>query len=425
MKCELTKLQGLKRKLEIHLTADQVQKIMDQNYKKWQKKVNLQGFRAGKVPLQYIQSRYQPEVKKDTVIDLINTFYSQAIVEKQIRPVGDPKIDFKKPPESGQDFNFSALLEIHPAVTVDKAFKAQLKEEKAEVSEEAVEKSIHNLRTAGAKLESVTEKRAVQTDDIVELEWKAPQSDEKTVDLLKKILTEKPVLEIKEEPKDTPIEGLLKGVVGMVVGDTKTICCIFSKNLLNQKLSGVNVELAVKLIGIKKKVLPAMDKEFFQKMGCKNEEEFKQQIRNYLKTEKERVIYESQREQVLEQLVQRHPIDVLPETVLEEQKQLLQRNMVSHLKAQGMKEKDITEYNKKNQQELEKQAQFTIRSSYLIYALAGVLQLSVTDQEAQAYMKRTGSKQSAEEIKHLLIREKVLAHLIHSADKSVKDKKSV
>ena len=423
MKCELTKLEGLKRKLQIQLSADQVQEILDQNYRKWQKKVNLQGFRKGKVPLQYIQSHYQPEVKKDTTIDLINTFYKQAVLEKQITPVGDPKIDFKKPPESGQDFNFSALLEIHPAITVDKNFKVQLKKEKVEISEEAVEKSIYNLRMAGSQLEPVTENRVVQMDDIVELEWKAPKSDKETVNILNKILTEKPVLEITEESKDTPLKGLLNGIVGMSVGDTKDISCVFSKDFSDQRLSGAGVELSVQLMGIKKRILPLMDENFFQKMGCKTEEELKKQIRNYLTTEKERVIYENKREQILEQLVKKYPIELLPETVLKEQKQLLQNNMFNHLKSQGMKEKDIIEYNKKNAQELEKQAQFTIRSSYLIYALADVLQLSVTDQDAQHYLRQTKSKQSVEEVKHLLIREKVIAHLIHSAERSEQNKK--
>lgn len=423
MKCELTKLQGLKRKLEIQLPADQVQKILDQNYKKWQKKVDLQGFRKGKVPLQYIQSRYQPEVKKDTTIDLINTFYRQAIIEKRINPVGEPKIDFKSPPESGKGFNFSALLEVHPAVTVDKDFKVQLKEEKAEVSEEAVEKSIHNLRMAGAKLEPVTENRAVQMSDIVELKWKALKSDKEIVNILISILTEKPVLEIKEDPENSPIKGLLKGIIGMNAGDTRNIQCVFSEDLSNRKLSGANIELEVQLIAIKKSILPEMDESFFKKMGCKNEEELKKQIKNYLKSEKERAIYERKREQALEQLVNKYSIETLPETVLEEQKQLLQNNMVNHLKSQGVKEKDIIEYRKKNEQELEKQAQFTIRSSYLIYALAGVLQLSVTNQDAQQYLKQTGSKQSVEEVKHFLIREKVLAHLVHTAETSEQDTK--
>ena len=158
-------------------------------------------------------------------------------------------------------------------------------------------------------------------------------------------------------------------------------------------------------------------------MGCKNEEELKTQIRNYLKKEKERMIYERKREQALEQLVDKYSVEVLPETVLEEQKQLLKNNMVNHLRSQGMKEQDIVEYNKKNEQELEKQAQFTIRSSYLIYALAGVLQLSVTDQEAQQYLNQTKSQQSLEEVKHFLIREKVLAHLVHTAEISKQNKK--
>ena len=64
MKCELSNLSGLKRKLDIQISPEQVQRGFDEVYKKKQKKVNLPGFRKGKVPLDHIRSMYHEETKK-------------------------------------------------------------------------------------------------------------------------------------------------------------------------------------------------------------------------------------------------------------------------------------------------------------------------------------------------------------------------
>ena len=321
MKCELIKLKGLQRKLEIKLPAEQVQKILDQNYRKWQKKVSLSGFRKGKTPLQYIQSHYQREVKKDTAIDLINESYQKAVLERQISPAGAPEINFTQPPAEGKSFDFSALLEIHPVIQINKDFKVHLKKNPVEISEQEAQTAIDNLRKTNMK-------------------------------------AEKP-------EKQTPLE---------------------------------------------------MDSAFLKKLGCKNEGELKQKIKDYLKSQKEQAAYEDMREQALKQLVEKHPIELVPEKALKEQKQILQSNMTYYLKARGLKEKEIAEQNKKNEKELEKQADFIVRSSYLIYSLAKALKLSVSQQEIQSYLKQTHSKQPTSEIQNLLIREKTLARLIDTAE---------
>ena len=136
------------------------------------KKAVLPGFRKGKVPLNHIRSMYQEEVKKDTIISLIDEFYQKALEQEQLKPAGDPKIDFKSNIIENQIFDFSAVLEIQPEINIEKTFKIELSKSSVTVKEEEVDQSLENIRSASAKFETVTENRGVSWGDIAELDIK-------------------------------------------------------------------------------------------------------------------------------------------------------------------------------------------------------------------------------------------------------------
>ena len=172
MKYELSSLSGLKRKLDIQISAEQVKKSFDANYIKKQKKTELPGFRKGKVPMSHIRSMYKEEVKRDTVISLINEFYSKALEKEKLNPAGDPKIDIKSNIEENKLFGFSVELEIQPTLNIDKDFKVKMVKPSFKVEEKEVDKALENIRLASAKFEVVKENRSLDWGDFAELEIK-------------------------------------------------------------------------------------------------------------------------------------------------------------------------------------------------------------------------------------------------------------
>ena len=309
MKCELKPLKGLKRKLMISLEPALVQKALDGVYKKWQKKVNAPGFRAGKTPLKYIQSQYKPQVLKETVTDLVNTFYRKALEEKNLKPAGRPILDFSSPIKEGKGFDFSAVLEVLPKVEANKKFKAKIVDKKIEVPAQETEKVLDHLKKSGRHLEKI-----------------------------------------------------------------------------------------------------------FKDFKCQTEEELKKQISLYLERNKKQADYERKREEVLNQLVKKHPDFLLPEEEVNRQKLNLEQSFIHQLKQAGVKEDDIKTQLEKNKTKMEEQACFLVKSSYLIYAMAKALNITVHPRETASYLKQIGGKlEDAENIESFLIREKTLDHLIKTA----------
>lgn len=407
MKCELSVLNGLKRKLDIQLSIEQVQKSFNENYIKKQQKTELPGFRKGKVPMSHIRSMYKEEVKRDTVIDLISEFYSEALKQEKLNPAGDPKIDVKSKIEEGKVFGFSAILEVQPTFNIDKTFKVNISKPSMAVEEKEVDQALENIRLASAKFEIVTEKRGLDWGDFAELEINELSG---SVGIGKNSL-----LEMKKENK-LEIEGFMEGIIGTVVEEKKKISVTLSKSYPIKEHAGKNVDLEVKLLAIKKQIVPELDEEFIQKFKCKDIDQLKSFIRQSLESEKKSKAYDMMREETLKQLVEKNPAENLPEGILEEQKKAIISSVEERLKANAMSEKDIEEYKKKYQSDFTERAEFIVHSSYLIYALARKLNISVSSQEINMHLKNNKSQDvDYHKMEDFLIREKTLKHLIDTA----------
>ena len=66
-KIQCRKLNQFKYELTAQISENQVQKVFDQTYRKFQHKVNVAGFRKGKVPIDYIKKNYSSEIQNDVL----------------------------------------------------------------------------------------------------------------------------------------------------------------------------------------------------------------------------------------------------------------------------------------------------------------------------------------------------------------------
>ena len=279
MTYQVNTLKGLKRKLDIQLSAEQVKTAFDDSYRKKQKTVEIPGFRKGKAPLSYIRSHYPQEVKKDAALHLINKFYKTALEQSGLRPAGEPKIELISDISEDQEFGFSAIVEVHPEVPIDKNVKVQLSKPKILIEDKQVDQFLENVRRHSAKYEVVTEQRSARPGDIVEIMAK---------DLLEYDyeVSKKPVLlEIrhkdakKNTENDTPekdtekkaplsndvasqiaTDALSDQVEGMYVGDKKIFA--LSKNKTSKK----PIKWEVTLLKIKKKNFTRMERRIVKKI---------------------------------------------------------------------------------------------------------------------------------------------------------------
>lgn len=386
MKSTVDKLEGLSRKINVEIPAEKVQQAFDRVYKEIQKKATIKGFRQGKAPLAQIKSMYGDQVKNDVVNELVNENYSAALEQHQLEPVGYPKISFNALDEK-KDFSFTAEFEVRPEVKVSKFEGLAVMKEKLEIPEDRITSILENIRTGQAETVTVFEDRALREGDVAVVDFTGivggqplPNGSATGHEL--------------EIGSNSFIDGFEQGLVGMKIGEQRTLNLKFPEGYHEASLSGAPVTFETKLTGMKKKVLPELNDELAKKVGdFANLSALKDRIRADITESEEKRINEEMKNRVVRSLVEANPVEA-PRSLVEQQMEALIEDFKGRLKQQGLNEKDFNEYKSKWGKEFEESATFMVKSTFLLDALADKLSLRAEQAEIDAkieeYGKQTG-----------------------------------
>ncbi|CDL08306.1 Cell division trigger factor [Klebsiella pneumoniae IS43] len=87
MQVSVETTQGLGRRVTITIAADSIENAVKSELVNVAKKVRIDGFRKGKVPMNIVAQRYGASVRQDVLGDLMSRHFVDAIIkEKSIRP---------------------------------------------------------------------------------------------------------------------------------------------------------------------------------------------------------------------------------------------------------------------------------------------------------------------------------------------------
>jgi trigger factor len=301
--------------------------------------------------------------------------------------VGYPKVSFQ-PISEDAIFNFTAEFEIRPEVQVKNFENLQVLKEKLEIPEERVHQILENIRNSHAETVTVFEDRALSEGDVAVIDFVGQVNGQP----LPNGSAEGHELEIGAKQF---IEGFEEGLVGMKIGDSRTLHLHFPQGYHEASLSGAPVDFDVKLTGMKKKELPELNDELAKKLSAdfKSLDDLKAQIRKDIESGEEKRIQEEMRNRLVRALVAANPVEA-PKSLVEQQKQTLIEDFKGRLKQQGLPEKEFEEYKRKWDKDFEDSATFMVKSTFLLDTLADKLSLralpSELEQKIQEYAKQTG-----------------------------------
>lgn len=434
MKSTVEKTGSLQRRLNIQVPAEKVNSAMEQTLKGVQKQASIKGFRQGKAPLATIKSVYGDRVKQDVVQDIIQKHYFEALKEHSLDPISYPEFEFDQLSE-GKDFSFSANFEVKPEVSLKKYEGLDVEKEKYAVGDEQITQVLENIRMARAELVDVLETRPAKMGDVAIVDFEG-------------------FIEGKPLPNGTGtnhnlelganqfIEGFEEGIVGMKVGDKKTLNLKFPNPYHSAEIAGKPVDFNVTLTGLKYKKLPELNDEYVkQMMGASmggpdaegttthTVESLKKTIREDLEQSETKRIEQDTKNRLLKKLVSLNPVDV-PTTMLQDQKKALIEDMKKKMTEQGMSEAEFESYTQKWDKDFENSAAEMIQSGFLIDAIANKHDLRWTeadlDKKFDEYAQSTGidkarikefysRPEQMNRVTYAITEDKVIAFLLNSA----------
>ena len=130
--------------IEIKFEKDEWTKAQDEAWKNVQKKVNMDGFRKGKVPRNVYEKKYgKGEILIEAANSLVDSAYHRAMEESKLIPAVTPSVDIKEMDEEKVTFTFKIITK--PEVKIKKYKGLNIKPEKAEVTDEEM-KRFHKRR---------------------------------------------------------------------------------------------------------------------------------------------------------------------------------------------------------------------------------------------------------------------------------------
>ncbi len=312
---------ALERRMRVEVPAERIESEVDSRLKSVGKTARIKGFRPGKVPARVVRQRYGKQVRQEVLGEIMQKSYSDAVTQENLRPAGGPKIETET--DDGKTFAYVATFEVMPEVELKDLDKIKVDKPAVEIRDEDLDDMLLSLRKQRATWEAV--------------ERKAQDGDRVVVDFTGSIDGE----EFEGgSGKEIPVvlgQGQMlpdfeKGLKGIKAGDEKTIKVKFPKDYHAKDLAGKKADFALKTHRVEAEVLPELDDAFAEAFDVTEGglEQFKKDVRENMEREAKTKVDTDIREQVMNGLVDKNPIDV-PQSLVHEEMHSMQHEAMQRL----------------------------------------------------------------------------------------------
>jgi trigger factor len=143
MKVEVERLPDFQCRLRIEVPPEEVERSFQDVYRRFLSNAKIPGFRRGKVPLDILKTRFAATITREVMEEIVSKHYWEALSEKEIAALSDPKIDTNnKLPEENKSFFFTATVEALAEIKLPEYRGITLEREKIEITEQDVEAAL-------------------------------------------------------------------------------------------------------------------------------------------------------------------------------------------------------------------------------------------------------------------------------------------
>jgi trigger factor len=172
MQVNINTLSEVLHEAEITLTPDELEPHFERAYNKERARIEIKGFRKGKAPLDMIKRMYGEAIEHDVLDRLANDFYTRAMDERKINPIGQPALvdmDYRR----GEQFRFRIQYETRPEIRLREYKGISVVRPVHNVTEDDIEHELHRLRrmsSTTSPAQSVMDDECIVTVDVQELD---------------------------------------------------------------------------------------------------------------------------------------------------------------------------------------------------------------------------------------------------------------
>lgn len=384
---KLLKENETEKEVEISIPHAELERLVNEETKRVQKDLSIDGYRRGRVPQTLIKSRYAESLKSQAMDRLVKQTYLSVLQENKWQPAGQAEL---RDVEEGDTIRLRLFVEVIPQFDVENYRNIEIFKEPTAPDDFLLDQGMNALKEQHAETREAA--RPAVVDDIVTMDLQVTANGQSH-------LQNDQTVRIGD--RSLPDE-LNRALVGMRKTEKKEV-----------QVGDKSYKIHVK--EVKEKVLPTIDGDFAARLKFGSIEELKNKLLENLKQQEERRIEDELKESISEVLVQRIKFRI-PNT-------LIQREYEKIIKDYNLPDSDS------NKERFWGTAEKRVRFNLILDRIAEKEQLRVSESEILDLTTKLGMKLTEQNrsdvmdyLGGILTREKTLNYLYENATISEKSR---
>jgi trigger factor len=323
MQVSIETTSGLERRMTIVVPSETFEERVQQKLQETAKRVRLDGFRPGKVPLREVRRRFGKAVRQEVAGELMQNSFLEAVRDENVMPAGSPDLEVLNM-DPGVDLEFTATFEVFPSIELARLTDVTVERPTAEITPEDVDKMVERLREQNKRFEPV--------------DRPSQEGDSLTVDFVGRMDGEAfeggAGTDVKVElGGGRMLPDFERGLTGLAPGTTHTFDVTFPDDYTAEELKGKTAQFEVTVKEVAEPRLPELDAEFLESFGIKEGgiDQFRHEVTESMKREVDGAVRNLLRKRVMQELDRLHDVQ-LPETLVQREIEGLKEQMLGQMR---------------------------------------------------------------------------------------------
>ena len=375
-----TLAEGLKHEFKISVPASDLDAKADAKLVDLKDKVKLNGFRPGKVPVSHLKKVYGRSVMAETIDQTIRDTNTQIFTDRGFRLATEPKITMPTEQKEVEellagktDLTYTVAIEVVPTIQLADFKTFTVEKPVVDVSDADVDEAIKRIADQNRPYEAKADGAKAETGDRVTISFKGSINGE-----LFDGGTGEGIPVVIGAGQFIP--GFEEQLVGMAVGETRTLKVSFPKNYASEKLAGQPAEFETTATLIEAPGDTKIDDEFAKTLGLESLDKLKEAARERLVAEFAGATRQRVKRALLDRLDDSHKFEA-PPSLIEEEFKLMWNSIKAEMESSGKTFADENTTEDAAKEEYQKIADRRVRLGLVLSEIGEKNKITVTDDE--------------------------------------------
>lgn len=386
-----TKSEGLSREFRVSIPKGELAAKLNDKIKEIAPKVNLKGFRPGKVPTAHIRKMYGKSIMGDIVNDLVNESSTKALEDKSLRPASRPSIhldvEADKVVAGEADLDYHMHVEVMPEFEPTDVTTITLERMVAEPTEDEISENLKRIADSNKSYEA--KEGAAEKDDAVVIDFVGSIDGEK----FEGGSAEGHTLVIGS---GRFIPGFEDQLIGAKAGDDVKVNVTFPEDYGVETLKGKAALFEVKVHEVKAPKDSEINDEFAKTLGLEDLEALKNAVKGQLSGDLGFATRQQVKRVLLDALDERHSFDLPPMMVKAEFDQIWAQ-FEQEKNAGRLSEEDKGKSDDELKAEYQKIAERRVRLGLVLAEIGRRADVQITNDELMNALRQEASRYPGQE----------------------------